>query len=272
MSLIKKFSLEGKTAIVTGGAGLLGRGICFSLAELGADIVLIDCVKEESNAICKEIEDKHSVSTLVLNCDLRSEDSIVSAFKLIKESDFSPDILVNNAQWKGKSLEKFLKPLDQYPMDAWREVMSVNVDSYFLVAREFSNLLRARKHLGSIIQIGSIYGCLAPDPRIYEGSFFNEFEISSPPVYSASKGAVVSLSKYLASYLSPYSIRVNTVSPGGISSGQNKEFEKKYSARVPLARMAKVDDIVGGVVFLASDASSYITGQNIMIDGGLSCW
>jgi NAD(P)-dependent dehydrogenase (short-subunit alcohol dehydrogenase family) len=125
---------------------------------------------------------------------------------------------------------------------------------------------------GSIIQTASIYGILAPDKRIYEGSEYNGRAINTPPVYSASKAGVVGLTRYLAAHWAEMGVRVNTLTPGGVETGQNDEFRRRYSARVPLGRMAQPNEMVGAVIFLASDASSYITGQNIIVDGGLSVW
>ena len=125
---------------------------------------------------------------------------------------------------------------------------------------------------GSIIQTASIYGVLAPDDRVYEGSSYNAQQISTPPVYAASKAAIVGLTRYLAARWAKHGVRVNTLTPGGVQSGQNETFVSRYSARVPMGRMAAADDMVGAVIFLASDASAYITGQNIVVDGGLSAW
>lgn len=125
---------------------------------------------------------------------------------------------------------------------------------------------------GSIIQTASIYGIMAPDKRIYEGSFYLGRQISSPAVYSASKASVVGLTKYLAAYWAEHGIRVNAITPGGVESGQNDVFKQKYSARVPMERMARPEEMVGALLYLASDASSYVTGHNIVVDGGLNCW
>jgi NAD(P)-dependent dehydrogenase (short-subunit alcohol dehydrogenase family) len=125
---------------------------------------------------------------------------------------------------------------------------------------------------GSIIQTASIYGIVAPDQRIYEGSEYHGRPINTPAVYSASKAGVIGLTRHLATYWAERGVRVNTLTPGGVSSGQNSEFSRRYAARVPLGRMAEADDMVGAAVFLASDASLYVTGQNIVVDGGLSAW
>ena len=129
-----------------------------------------------------------------------------------------------------------------------------------------------KKIAGSIIQTASIYGVVAPDQRIYEGSRYLDRQISSPAVYSASKAAVIGLSNYLAAYWGHLGIRVNTITPGGMESGQNETFKNKYSARVPLNRMGNANELLGALIYLASDASSYVSGQNIIVDGGLTVW
>jgi NAD(P)-dependent dehydrogenase (short-subunit alcohol dehydrogenase family) len=150
--------------------------------------------------------------------------------------------------------------------------MAVNLDGMFLVAQAVGNRMIEQGTGGSIIQTSSIYGVLASDKRIYEGSLYLGRQIGNPGVYSASKAAVVGLTKYLAAYWADKGIRVNTLVPGGVESGQNETFKQKYSARVPLGRMARGEEMVGALIYLASDASSYVTGQDIVVDGGLSAW
>lgn len=150
--------------------------------------------------------------------------------------------------------------------------MSVNLDGMFLAAQAIGSQMIKQGKGGSIIQTSSIYGILGPDQRIYEGSYYLERKINTPAVYSASKAAVIGLSKYLAAYWADKKIRVNTLTPGGSESGQNDVFVKKYSARTPLGRMGRPDEMVAALIFLASEASSYVTGQNIVVDGGLSAW
>jgi len=181
-------------------------------------------------------------------------------------------VLHNNAASKSTDLDAFFAPFEEYSLEEWRRIMSVNIDGMFLVAQAVGGQMVRQGKGGSIVQTSSIYGVMAPDPRIYEGSFYMGRQISSPAVYSASKAAVVGLTKYLSTYWADKGIRVNTLTPGGNDSGQNDEFKQRYSARIPLGRMGNPPEMVGALLFLASDASSYITGQNIMVDGGLSAW
>jgi NAD(P)-dependent dehydrogenase (short-subunit alcohol dehydrogenase family) len=150
--------------------------------------------------------------------------------------------------------------------------MSVNIDGMFLMAKKCGKHMLDHGKGGSIVQTASIYGIMAPDQRIYENSEYMGVEINTPAVYSASKGAVIALSRYLAAYWGSKNIRVNTLTPGGVESGQNEEFTSRYSERVPMGRMAHANEMVGALVYLASDASSYVNGQNIVVDGGLSSW
>ena len=176
------------------------------------------------------------------------------------------DILVNNAAAKSPH---FFSPLEEYSIEDWDHVMAVNTRGIFLTVREIGPFMVARKK-GSIINISSIYGIVGPDQRIYEGSWYEELGglINTPLVYSASKSAVIGMTKYLAAYWGPKCVRTNTISPGGVFSGQSNIFQKKYGERVPLGRMARPDEMIGALIFLASDASSYVNGQNIVVDGG----
>jgi NAD(P)-dependent dehydrogenase (short-subunit alcohol dehydrogenase family) len=149
--------------------------------------------------------------------------------------------------------------------------MAVNLDGMFNVAQVFGTLMAERGY-GSIVQTASIYGLMAPDQRIYEGSEYLGRAINTPAVYTASKAGVIGLTKHLATYWGAQGVRVNTLTPGGIESGQNDTFKQRYGARVPLGRMARADEMVGAMLFLVSDAASYVTGQNIVVDGGLSAW
>ena len=159
-----------------------------------------------------------------------------------------------------------------YDLNTWNEIFSVNVAGMFLVAQAAGRQMIAQGQGGSIINTASIYGVVAPDQRIYEGSHYLGRAINTPASYSASKAAVIGLARYLAAYWAHHGIRVNVLTPGGIESGQNETFSRRYSARVPLGRMGNANELHGALLYLASGASSYVTGQNIIVDGGLACW
>jgi NAD(P)-dependent dehydrogenase (short-subunit alcohol dehydrogenase family) len=195
--------------------------------------------------------------------DLTSQ--IIDRFKAIH-------ILHNNAASKGDSLEKFFEPFETYSLDTWKSVMSVNLDGMFLMAQSVGKEMQRLNIKGSIVQTSSIYGVVGPDLRIYEGSKYMGMEINTLAVYSASKAAVLGLTRHLASLWGHKGIRVNSLSPGGVYSGQNRDFQESYSKKVPLGRMASNSEIESALLFLVSDASSYITGQNLVVDGGLTAW
>ena len=271
-SYIAPFSLAGKTAVVTGGAGMLGKHICQGLGESGVNIAVVDIDASKASELAESLKEKYSVSAIGISCDIANEESVKNMKEIVISKFEYIDILINNAASKSKNLEAFFAPLENYTLTQWQEVMSVNIDGMFLIAKEIGATMAKNNRGGSIIQISSIYGTLGPDQRIYQNAKYLNTQINTPAVYCASKGGVNSLSNYLATYWAKNGIRVNTVSPGGIESGQNPEFIDNYSQRIPLQRMARPDEIVGIVLFLSGDAASYITGQNIFVDGGLSCW
>ncbi len=267
----KLFDLSGKVALVTGGVGILGKHFCAALADHGATVIVVDLDEKQCSSFAKELTETFAVKALGISCDLTNVQDIKRVIDKVENTIGSIDILHNNAASKSSSLEGFLAPTEDYTEKTWREVMAVNADGAFFMAQEVGKRMADRGR-GSIIQTASIYGIMAPDQRIYEGSEYMGMPISSPAVYAASKAAIIGLTKYLAAYWGEKGVRVNTLTPGGVESGQNDTFKSRYSARVPLARMAKSDEMVGALIFLASDASSYITGQNIVVDGGLSSW
>ena len=270
ISFRKLFDLSGKTALVTGACGLLGRRFAAGLAEFGADLVVVDLDATKSADLAAELAKRHGVKAIGLACDV-AHSSAVTDMADIAERFAAIDILLNNAASKGGSLDAFFAPVESFDLGTWREIMSVNLDGVFLVAQALGKKMADRGR-GSIIQTASIYGLLAPDQRIYEGSEYNGRAINTPAVYTASKAGVIGLTRHLATCWAGRGVRVNTLTPGGVASGQNEEFNRRYSARIPLGRMAEADDLVGAAIFLASDASRYVTGQNIIVDGGLSAW
>jgi NAD(P)-dependent dehydrogenase (short-subunit alcohol dehydrogenase family) len=263
-----EFDLSGRTAMVTGGGGILGRGFCQVLAEHGARVAVCDV----DQASAQKTVDLIAKDAVAIACDVSSASSVAEAVARVVRELGGIDILHNNAATKTANLADFFTPFEDYRLDTWREVMGVNIDGMFLMAQAVGKQMIAQGHGGSIIQTASIYGVVAPDQRIYEGSQYLGRPINTPAVYSTSKAAVIGLTRYLASYWGAQGIRVNTLTPGGVESGQNEVFSRKYSARVPLGRMARADEMQSALLFLASDASSYVTGQNLVVDGGLTCW
>jgi len=266
------FDLHGKVSIVTGGAGILGRHFCAGLAESGSSIAVVDLQAEMACELAQELADRYKVKALGYGCNV-SDPSSVREMVLCVVRDFGGiDILHNNAAGKSEDLSAFFASFEEYSLDQWQKIMAVNLDGMFLVAQAVGGQMSDQGKGGSIIQTASIYGIMAPDHRIYEGSLYLGGQINTPAVYSASKAGVIGLTKHLATYWAQKRIRVNTLTPGGVESGQNPEFKRRYSDRIPMGRMGNAEEMVGALLYLASDASSYVTGQNIIIDGGLSCW
>jgi NAD(P)-dependent dehydrogenase (short-subunit alcohol dehydrogenase family) len=263
---------KGKTVIVTGGLGILGSEIAKKFAHLGCTILVTDLASQISTELEAELKKFPDSSIIYQQLDVSSEKSVQKLLTYCEDSKLNIDVVVNNAASKSKDLNKFFDPFDSYSLETWNEVMDVNVGGVFLMCKHFGSHMIKHKAKGCFVQISSIYGIMAPDQRIYEGSFYEGREINTPCVYSASKASVIGISKYLSTYWAEFGIRVNTVTPGGIASGQNSVFQEKYSSRIPLRRMAQVHEIAAGVVFLADDSSSYITGHNLVIDGGLAAW
>lgn len=261
--------MHGKVAVVTGGTGILGSVYCRRLAEAGAMVIIADLNSGRCESLAAEIMEADG-NAEGMAVDLADESSVQAWARRILEKFSAVDVIVNNAATKSPN---FFAPLGSFPLADWNSVMAVNVTGMFLVIRELGPAMAARGS-GSIINVSSIYGVVGPDQRIYEGSWYEELggAINTPLIYSASKGAVLAMTRYLATYWGSQGVRTNTLTPGGVSSGQNSTFSEKYSARIPLGRMAETEEMVGALLFLASDASSYVNGQNIIVDGGLTAW
>ena len=266
--MLENFSVKGKVIVITGALGILGTTYTKGFSQAGANVVVVDLDSVLCHQRASEIVEEYETEPLGIGCDITNREEVEELAREVVSKYGSVDVLVNNAVIQ---TEHFFAPFEEYPTEDWDKVMKVNVTGMFLcsqiVAREME-----KKKSGSIINIASIYGVVAPDQRIYEEAVYQERQINTPLVYSVSKGAVISLTRYLAAYLAKYNIRVNTVTPGGVYSGQNEIFVKKYSERCPLGRMAKPEEVFNAVYFLASDASSYITGHDLVADGGWTIW
>jgi len=267
VSYRKMFDLTGKTAVVTGGTGILGRCFCAGLAEFGANVVIIDIDDSTVVNFAQELSSNYGVKTLGIKCDISSPKEVKDAIKFIVDKMGLIHILHNNAQGKSAPVA-----FEECSLENWRMSSSVNEEGYFLMAQAIGKQMIKQNIGGSIIQTSSIYGIMGPDHRIYKNSSLNGNLMGSPAVYSFTKSGVIGLTKYLATYWSDKNIRVNTLTPGGVKSEQNEVFIKQYSHRIPMGRMALREEIVGALIYLASDASSYVTGQNIVVDGGLEAW
>ena len=265
------FNLSNKTALITGAAGLLGVEFAKGLAAHQCNLILVDSDDNKLKEVGKDINNNYDVNCNTFCCNITDQQSVEDLSSKIKGDNCNIDILINNVASKGFDLDNYFAEVEKYSIETWNEILNYNLTSMFIMTKIFGSVMAERGH-GSIIQTSSIYGVMAPDQRIYKGSIFLDREINTPAIYSASKAGVIGLTKYLATYWASAGVRVNTLTPGGVFSGQNKTFVEKYSERVPMNRMADKSELVGAVVFLSSDASSYITGQNLIVDGGLNCW
>lgn len=266
------FRLDDKVAIVTGAAGILGTEFSKALCILGAKVACFDNNVENLQSLKNQLLKDHEEKNFIfLTCDVSNSDSVNKAVNQTIHHFGQIDILLNNAATKTNNARSFFTHFSDYSLEVWREVMSVNLDGMFLMSQAVGKHMVSRK-TGSIVQTASIYSLIAPDQRIYEGSHYLGGEINTPAVYTTSKAGVIGLTRHLAAFWGAHNIRVNALCPGGVSSGQNNIFQEKYSARVPMGRMAKEVDIVGPMMFLASDASQYMTGQILYVDGGFSSW
>jgi NAD(P)-dependent dehydrogenase (short-subunit alcohol dehydrogenase family) len=268
MSLPSKFDLSGKVALVTGGAGILGQHFCQGLLDAGAQVAVVDVDPRAAAAVAHKL----GAGAAGFGCDVSQIASVQNCVKAVLGHFGRIDVLHNNAASKSRDIRAFFMPFEDYSIDTWREVMSVNIDGMFLMAQAVGRHMLARGGGGTVIQTASIYGLVGPDERIYEGSEYLGGPINTPAVYSASKAAVVGLTRWLATHWAKQGIRVNCLVPGGVSSGQNSTFSERYSQRVPLGRMARADEMVPALIYLASDASSYVTGQVLAVDGGWIAW
>jgi len=264
MTLKKLLNLKGRRALVTGATGHLGQVICDTLAELGADLILVDLPEARFKKLQTSLKKKWKTKTLTIPCNLELEDQRNKLIEQVKSSQGGLNILVNNAAFVGsRKMQGWAEPFEEQSLAAWRRALEVNLTAVFHLCQGLRPCLQ--KAIGAnILNIGSIYGHLGPDWKLYEGT-----KLSNPAAYAASKGGLIQLTKWLATSLSP-NIRVNAVSPGGIYRGQPVKFVKKYSLRVPLKRMASEIDIKGAITLCTTDQGKYMTAQNITIDGGLS--
>jgi len=259
MNVLELFSLKGKVALVTGGAGLYGLTISTALGEAGASVVIASRNLNKCEKVAKNLRSKN-LNVVAMPLDLSIKNSIIALKDKIINTYGKIDILFNNAvARKGGSMKTMTA-------EEWEEPMKVNSTGLFLCSKVFIEEMIKRES-GSVINISSIYGMVGPDFGIYGNT-----GMTNPANYSFAKGGIIAFTKYLATCYAKYNIRVNCISPGGLFTNQPKEFVSNYNKRTPLGRMANEDDLKGAAVFLASDASSYITGHNLVVDGGWTIW
>ena len=248
-----------KIVLVTGATGQLGYQFCQSFAREGATVWVSDLEISKCDDIISKIDNSDNCFSIEL--DVSNPMSVKKAFAEIEKLTGSPDIIINNA-----GIAVFT-PFEERNFDEFMNVMKVNTGGTFLCIQEGSRLMRKNNIKGSIINIGSIHGIVSGDPRIY-----TDCNRKTAECYGASKAAIIHMSKYFAIHLAEYGIRVNCISPGGVYNKQGEDFVDNYNYRTPMGRMAHDFEIADAAIFLASDKSSYITGQNLAVDGGWTSW
>lgn len=261
-SLHELQSLKGKTALVTGGAGYLGTAICETLAELGADLVVASRDKTKCEKKAGELAAQYGIRAIGLELDTLSKPSIKGFVERVHQTFPAIDILINNA-WSGNK-----NSWESISDEDWEYDINMSLNSVFRLTKAFFPDLKSTR--GVILNIASMYGHIGPDYRIYDGK-----EFANPPSYGAAKAGVLQFTRYLASFLSPHSIRVNALSPGAFPhppTQKHEAFMEKLGSKNPMNRIGQPEELKGAVALLCSNAGSYITGQNICVDGGWTIW
>ena len=275
MKIQEKFDLAGRVTVVTGGVGLLGAEFCRTLAEAGAAVAVVDLNGPASQTVADSLT-TGGYRSLAIPTDITQPDSVNEAVEKILSAFGRIDILVNSAALDPKfdpdAVNKGITPgaFEDYPLDLWNSALNVNLTGMFLMTQACVKPMIEQGKKGSIINICSTYGLNGPDQRIYvkEGK-----RVAFKPVYyTVTKAGVMGFTKYLAAYYAETDIRVNALTPGGVFNNHEDYFVKNYSAKTILGRMARKDEMNGALLFLASDASSYMTGNNLVVDGGWTAW
>lgn len=250
------FELDDAVALVTGGAGLLGTPACEALVDQGATVEVVDV----DPAVGEPLADRLGPAATFREADVTDEASVDALVADVLDAHGGIDVLVNAAY---PHTDGSRDDLDAVDYDQWCGALLAHLGGYFLTSRAVAGVMLDQPEGGSIVNFGSIYGRQAPDFSVYEG-----LDVTSSVAYAAIKGGVCNLTRYLASYLGPHGIRANVVSPGGVFDDQDPRFVERYEERTALGRMAAPEDVAGAVVFLASDASAYVTGHDLVVDGG----
>lgn len=264
------FSLEGKVSVVTGALGLIGQHHCYALSEAGSNIIVADIDEKK----CVEFSKKLSTESIGIHLDVTDKNSIQNLLKIALDKFGKIDVLVNNAaindMFENPFIAGDLSKFENYPLEMWQRSIDVNLTGVFLCSQIIGSEMAKRKS-GSIINVASTYGMVAPDQSLYQKPDGTQDFFKSPS-YPATKSAILNFTRFLAAYWGKNNVRVNTLTPGGVENNQDDYFINNYSKKTMLNRMAKPDDYKGAIVFLASDASSYMTGANLVVDGGWTAW
>jgi NAD(P)-dependent dehydrogenase (short-subunit alcohol dehydrogenase family) len=273
MSPDELFHVRDRVVVVTGGMGQLGRQFCVSLVAGGARVAVLDLVIDPARIAERFGWHAHSDRLLFFHSDVTRRESLHAALEEITRRWDVPFALVNNAALDSPPNAPAAEngPFESYPDSSWDRIIDVNVKGVFHCCQVFGGAM-AKAGRGSIINICSIYGLVSPDQGLYAYRSRDGETFFKPVAYSVSKSALLNLTRYLATYWAPRNVRVNTLTFAGVFNRQDEEFLNNYTRKVPLGRMAREDEYNGAVIFLISDASSYMTGANLVIDGGFTAW
>jgi len=265
-TLSQLMDMRGRVALITGGAGHIGQAAAEALAEMGAAVAVLDLDSDKCEGVCEDLRKRFPGQTMPLAVDLAEAEVVRAVPAKVVGRLGRLDVLIHCAALVGtSSLKGWAVPFADQSLESWRSAMDVNLASAFVLAQAAAEALGG-SGCGSIINVSSIYGLVGPDMRLYAGT-----TADNPAAYGASKAGLLQLTRYLATVLAP-KVRVNAITPGGVLRGQDPEFQKRYVSRTPLGRMAVEEDLKGAFAYLASDLSAYVTGQNLVVDGGWTAW
>jgi NAD(P)-dependent dehydrogenase (short-subunit alcohol dehydrogenase family) len=276
-SVKELFDLTGRVAIITGGAGKLGMQHAAAIAEANGHVVIADLSEEAVSRSARELTDAYGVEAFGVRVDVTDKSEVEAMVTAVTEKFGRIDILINNAALTVKggsqSARDYFAPFEEYPLELWEKALRVNLTGIFLCCQTVGKIMVARRS-GVVVNIASDVGNISPDHRIYHGvgNPHNGEPFNTPIAYATTKAGVINFTRYLATYWADNGIRVNCISPGGVYAEHDPQFVKNLTYRIPLGRMANVDEYKGAILFLVSDASSYMTGANLIVDGGRTAW
>ena len=262
------FDIKNDVVVLTGAAGYLGTRFAHVLSKNGANVILVDSDAKKCSLLEKTLRKKYQTNPMHFSINIENKSSVNDITKKIIKNYKKIDALVNNAHFVPRTSPNRDSPFEEYPLDLWQKTIDTNLTGTFVCSQEIGKIM-SKKRNGVIVNISSIYGLVGSDQRIYGTSRLN-----TPASYAATKAGIVNLTRYLAAYWHKKNIRVNTLTLGGVfnSKVHKKEFVKNYSKKTILGRMASINDFDGSIIFLLSNASSYMTGSNLVVDGGWTSW
>jgi len=253
------FDIRDRVIVLTGARGLIGSKLAESFEERGAKLALVDVTSTHA-ALSIETE----ANKLEIDCDVSDANAVRRLLEVVLDHYKRVDVLINSHHYKPKGFTS--SQAESFPEDLWDAIMNINLKGTFLTCREFGRAMLTQGK-GSIVNIASTYGVVSSNPDLYRGN-----SLGNPVAYTASKGGVIMLTKYLGAHWAAHGVRVNCVTPHGVWNNQEPGFVERFSEKSPMKRLMRVDEVVGAVLFLASDASSYATGSNVLIEGGWTAW